>query len=155
MPNPSWMLNRSELARLHHTIKIDANGCWIWRGPKGNNGYGLWQRGPGFKPRAVHRVVYEHYKRRPIGEGLQLDHLCRVRSCCNPDHFEEVTPSENTLRQDHAGRRKTHCPKGHEYTEENTRISKAGKRVCRQCDRDRKAPSTTTGVMVKGASTPA
>jgi hypothetical protein len=145
MPNPPYTLNRAELARLHRIIKIDANGCWIWRGKQSSNGYGLWQVGPGKLPRAVHRVVWEHYKQQFIPDKMQLDHLCRVRLCCNPEHFEVVTASENTLRQDHAGRRKTHCPKGHEYDEENTRITPDGKRVCRACDRarSRKTPSAT------------
>lgn len=34
---------------------------------------------------------------------------------------------------------KTHCPKGHEYTPENTRVSKLGVNQCRVCDRQRKA----------------
>ena len=42
------------------------------------------------------------------------------------------------LRQDHANRRKTHCPQGHEYTAENTRIDRNGKRHCRTCDGARK-----------------
>jgi hypothetical protein len=32
---------------------------------------------------------------------------------------------------------KTHCRWNHEYTPENTRIRRDGKRVCRQCERDR------------------
>lgn len=32
-------------------------------------------------------------------------------------------------------KKKTHCPKGHEYTKENTRIDYKGYRVCRNCGR--------------------
>lgn len=31
-------------------------------------------------------------------EGLELDHLCRVRCCCNPSHLEPVTRAENIRR---------------------------------------------------------
>lgn len=31
---------------------------------------------------------------------------------------------------------KTHCPKGHEYTEENTYVSTKGSRICRVCRRE-------------------
>ena len=130
-------LNRAELARLNRKIRIQDNDCWEWLGNQTTNGYGKHQIGPGHKERVVHRIAYEHY----IGEippGMQLDHLCRNQICCNPQHMEVVTPSENTKRQDHKERRKTHCPKGHEYNEKNTRVTKAGKRQCRACDNARK-----------------
>lgn len=31
----------------------------------------------------------------PITDGLELDHLCNVPSCVNPDHLEPVTHAEN------------------------------------------------------------
>lgn len=34
---------------------------------------------------------------------------------------------------------KTHCPKGHEYSQENTAISIRGARLCRACNRERVA----------------
>jgi hypothetical protein len=37
-----------------------------------------------------------------------------------------------------AGQQKTHCPQGHEYTENNTRTSGAGGRMCITCLRERK-----------------
>ena len=41
------------------------------------------------KLRSAHRTYYER-KFGPIPEDLTLDHLCRVRSCVNPDHLEAV-----------------------------------------------------------------
>ena len=141
VPNPKWRLNRAELARMHRLITVnEETGCWEWKGNTTTNGYGKWQRGPGHRERVIHRITYEHYKDQKIPDRMQGDHLCRNRICCNPDHIEIVTPSENTIRQDHAGRRKTHCPKGHEYNEKNTRNTSDGKRVCRACDRERIRP---------------
>jgi len=87
--------------------KIDAAGpCWLWTGgtaggtPGDRYGYiGPGRRGSGPMLR-VHRVVWELLVG-PIPEGLELDHLCRVRICCNPDHLEPVTHRENLRRGAH------------------------------------------------------
>ena len=99
-------------ARFVDKIKIDGNGCWIWTGHIGRTGYGkgrhdaafaqeyLNGRRNGGRKTVVHRVVYELLKE-PIPDGLQIDHLCEVRSCCNPAHLEAVTRSVNILRAIH------------------------------------------------------
>lgn len=83
----------------------------------------------------AHRASYEMFVG-PIPEGLHLDHLCRVTLCVRPGHLEPVTLRENTLRG-RAGdyqRAKTHCPSGHEYTEENMFNSPKGHRICKPCN---------------------
>jgi len=45
----------------------------------------------------AHRVSYALLKG-PLVDGLDLDHLCRVRPCVNPDHLEQVTHLVNMLR---------------------------------------------------------
>jgi hypothetical protein len=71
-------------------------GCWIWDGTIRPDGYGVKQGGRGERAMA-HRWVYERVAG-PIPEGLELDHLCRVRSCVNPDHLEPVTHDVNCQR---------------------------------------------------------
>ena len=129
-------LDRATLARMRRQIVVSESRCWLWTGRKMPNGYGKFRVPGEAKERAVHRILYEHYVG-PIPDGQQLDHLCRVRSCCNPPHFEPVTPAENTLRQEHHHRGKDTCPKGHPYTPENTRRDKRGSRHCKTCDRER------------------
>lgn len=73
--------------------------CWEWKGAicpgTGYGHVGLGRRTDGVG--VVHRVVYELLVG-PIPPGMDLDHLCRNRACCNPDHLEPVTRSVNNRR---------------------------------------------------------
>lgn len=85
--------------RLWPRIAADGD-CWVWMGGRTAAGYG--EIRIGHTMRLVHRVVWE-YMRGEIPSGLEMDHLCRNRPCCNPDHLDPVTTSENQLRRyDHA-----------------------------------------------------
>lgn len=101
--------------------------CWFWTGAVQTNGYGCWSRDG--KRVLTHRVAYVELVG-PIPEGLQIDHLCRKRLCCNPAHLEPVTAGENIRRGEPATR--TRCIHGHDYTPENT-IRTGSKRACREC----------------------
>jgi hypothetical protein len=70
--------------------------CRIWPGAV-DRGYGrVWVDG---RAKRVHRVVWE-LKHGPIPEGMTIDHLCRVRACCNTEHMELVSQGENVRRAD-------------------------------------------------------
>lgn len=115
-------------------IRIDPNSrCWKWKAGKTNKGYGAFYINQ--KQHTAHRLSYRLF----VGEipiGLDLDHLCRNRDCCNPSHLEAVTRRENLLRGNTIpalNATKTHCKHGHEFTPENTIIKKTGSRDCRLC----------------------
>ena len=116
-------------------IVADPHGCWIWQSGTNAKGYGQFK----VDGRAVraHRFAYELLVG-PIPDGLELDHLCRVRNCVNPAHLEPVTHTENVRRGESfsaINMGKTHCPAGHTYDAENTYVTPNGKRNCRTCHR--------------------
>ncbi len=107
--------------------------CWNYTGGKDRDGYGRTCIN-GRRGRA-HRMVDEALVG-PIPEGVVIDHLCRNRSCLNPDHMEPVTNSENVKRGQNVvaiNAKKTHCPKGHPYSGENLYVCPRGWRQCRAC----------------------
>jgi len=106
------------------------SGCWLWMGVPDKDGYGR-TRIVGVPTWRAHRAVYF------ILRGympVSLDHLCRVRSCVNPDHLEDIDIRTNILRGGNA--RKTHCKRGHLLDGGNI-IWEPGKkgRHCRICNR--------------------
>lgn len=70
--------------------------CWVWQGCVNNQGYGITKRGLP-KTRLSHVVEYEK-KYGAVPEGLELDHLCSIILCINPDHLEPVTHTDNVRR---------------------------------------------------------
>jgi hypothetical protein len=102
------MLNTPLFERIFARIEISPTGCWLWPGAK-NTGYGyIRYNNRGY---AVHRLVYEELVG-PIPDNLELDHLCRERSCCCPEHLEPVSHSENVFRGQSSSSRLV-CQRGH------------------------------------------
>lgn len=111
------------------------SGCWLWIHTL-RSGYGAYWDKEKRHYGQTHRLAYELLVAR-IPAGLQLDHLCRVRCCCNPTHLEPVTIKENILRGEGVAAinyRKTHCPSGYAYAEFG-RFAPEGDRRCRECER--------------------
>lgn len=79
---------------------------------------------------------------RPIKPGYLCCHHCDVGNCIEPEHLYEGTYSQNMRDAHERGRvspSKTHCLRGHEYTEANTYKNAYGRRQCRECMRIRRA----------------
>jgi hypothetical protein len=89
--------NGHKLGRLY-TIKDMGykTPCWMWECNINSHGYPkIWN---GRTYIAAHRYMYRKYKGE-IPANLQIDHLCRIRACVNPEHLEAVTQSVNQKRR--------------------------------------------------------
>ncbi len=131
----------AELAgRLLTRSEKTVEGCRRWSGAHVPKGYG--QISVDGRVRSVHVVAHEIWIG-PVPEGYEVDHVhakgCRYRDCIEPSHLEAVTHAENIRR---AKELITRCPKGHEYTPQNTMrgSGRAGHsyRRCRRCFYDDK-----------------
>jgi len=116
-------------------IDIAPDGCHLWTGYVHRTGYGrVAYHG---KVREAHRVAYE-LAHGPVPKGKEIDHLCRVRRCVNPDHLEAVTRKVNCLR----GAAPTikiyfsgACRRGHPKTAEHGVRKRNGNWRCMTCHR--------------------
>ena len=121
--------------RFMDKVLVIPDGCWEWQGANnGKSGYGRFYYNG--KNRCAHRVSYELF----VGEiplNKTIDHICRNHLCVNPKHLRIMSQRENILIGVGIPAKnaiKTHCPNGHPYTKENTRIYK-NQRYCRMCIR--------------------
>jgi hypothetical protein len=66
--------------------------CWLWTGSRMSSGYGRIRAGD--RKLSAHRVAYTLAKG-DIPSGMQVDHMCHARHCCNPSHLRLATPKQN------------------------------------------------------------
>jgi hypothetical protein len=128
------------------THRPDLGRCWLWTGStRSTPPYGQFRVGSMTdgtrRVMPAHQFSYEVVNG-PVPPHRQIDHLCRVPLCVNPDHLEAVTQRTNILRGTspsaaHAAR--THCPQGHPYDLVNTYFRPDGSRDCRACQRTKVA----------------
>ena len=114
-------------------------GCWLWTAGLDAHGYARIhvRTDSGWRPLKASRVAWLLY-RGPIPYGLQVNHRCDTPACVNPDHLWLGTQRDNLrdmcAKKRDRNSRKTHCPRGHEFTPENTYIfPSSGSRGCRIC----------------------
>lgn len=114
-------------------VAVRDTGCWEWTGTINDNGYGVLKI-DGRQWRA-HRASYAIHNGE-VPDDLFICHHCDNRKCVRPDHLYAGTPLQNMQDKVSRGRHhallRTHCPRGHEYTEENTYRWRTH-RNCRAC----------------------
>lgn len=128
-----WLKVDKEGALPDHNPELGC--CWLWTDIPNKQGYADFCGPDGLV--SAHRWAYMD-SFGAIPEGLEIDHLCRVRHCVNPGHLEAVTHAENVRRgiaPAAANAAKTHCKRGHPFDAENTYMRLDGGRTCRACQR--------------------
>ena len=116
--------------------RITESGCWIWMKALDDHGYGTFRNLGTNRNVKAHRAAYEEF----IG-GLSVHvnvlHRCDVPACCNPAHLFLGTQIENmadcSAKKRTRNQKKTHCASNHEFTPDNTVLSKRGLRRCKTC----------------------
>ena len=109
-------INSADIDRFNAKVADpDENGCMLWTAYTDGDGYGRFSLNG--KPVRAHQFAMYAAEIYPESDDLQIDHLCRVRSCQNPDHLEFVTQKENVNRGDVMGNT---WNKGHTWNRGNT-----------------------------------
>ncbi len=140
--------------------KVDRSGgteaCWPWVAAVNRvTGYGVFHpsRSSGY-PHTVNAHRFAAHLAGLIELSDPSEHVdhdchndtacppgpCAHRKCCNPAHFRARSNAENVNASHNSNARKTHCPAGHQYTPENTRLQERGNttlRKCIACERER------------------
>lgn len=146
---------RSSISVIERFVaKVDRRGpdeCWLWQAAVSSTGYGQ------FHPSKTEQCTAHSFAFRlehgEIPDGMVVDHECHNRDracpggreckhrlCVNPAHLVPRSNDENLRRGPRFNGSKTHCPRGHAYTPENTRLivkPNTTSRTCRTCQRDR------------------
>lgn len=115
-------------------IRAD-DGCWLWRGSIGVNGYGRLSEGGKWRPAS--RVALELKLGRRLARKEHACHTCDNPPCVRPSHLWVGSPAENSRDSVRKGRwgaqQATHCPRGHPYSGPNLIVDGKGLRHCRTC----------------------
>lgn len=127
--------NKTIVESFLSRYKKASNGCWNWVGSKDSDGYGkfIYKK----KQMSAHRFSYLALVGEIIND-LTVDHICKNIACVNPNHLRLLTMRENLMSSNApsaVNARKTHCKNGHQFSKENTYITKRGGRTCRACRR--------------------
>ena len=118
--------------------------CWIWKASLDGKGYGQFVLGAG-------RIIRAHRYSMTLLHGefpstVFVLHKCDNKKCVRPSHLFLGTQLDNMRDMSKKGRWRnqsqyiTHCPRGHEYSRDNTGYNKTKtgrSRVCIRCRKQR------------------
>lgn len=84
-------LSNFSCSKFYERAAVTREGCWIWKGAKLYNGYGLVSIGG--ITYLVHRVSYVASVD-DIPDGMNVLHRCGTKLCIRPDHLVVGTQKE-------------------------------------------------------------
>jgi len=125
-------------------LEPDSRGCknWVWT--KNRAGYGTIKSD--YKTYYVGRVLLTfNYKSLLYNDNRwETMHICDNPSCVNIYHLtvgtRQLNQYDRVIKGRHDSSTRTHCAKGHEFTDSNTLHSFSemrNQRQCRTCNRER------------------
>jgi HNH endonuclease len=94
------LITAEQVTRIRYDIKYSPepnSGCWLWLASVDKYGYGYGRLRHNGKWTYAHIVEWEKVNG-PVPEGMELDHKCKIKPCCNPSHLELVTHAINVQR---------------------------------------------------------
>jgi hypothetical protein len=113
--------------------------CWLWKGNKNRNGYGMFTTAWNMGYEAfAHRIMWEEYYGF-IPRSYTIDHMCGQKGCVNPKHLQLMARSHHAKQGQRLGAQakrdnpQQYCLRGHPRVPEN--LTKSG--GCRECRRMR------------------
>lgn len=148
-------------------MRPDLTPCWLWIGAHDGCGYGqiISPRMPGTRRFVLLKAhILSLTMHKGCGDdGAMALHRCDNPPCINPDHLYWGDYKQNRrdavergraindpfveIRKRLGAEKRAHpiCIRGHQFSEENTRIRKNGNRTCRTCEKmnriNRKRPA--------------
>lgn len=95
-PQGVQLTERDERRLLAKVGLPDSHGCMKWLAALDAYGYGQMSlhRDGNQYVRKAHRLMHELFIG-PLTPGLDIDHVCGVRSCVAPAHLRQVTRQQN------------------------------------------------------------
>lgn len=100
-PTTMTSLNNDKRATHARTMRFEKTptGCFIPVSHRTNQDgylYKTWVVDGRTQKEAFHRFIYRaHHDILDWPAGYEIDHICRIRSCCNPDHLRMIGRSEH------------------------------------------------------------